>query len=94
MIQALNINSSLPANHIYRSKTVSSGQKPVTRYNLKADTVSFSSLALLRKPTMIEKAMKLINPGPTPGEIAARSLKFASQVASVISSIIALMLLL
>ena len=60
------------------------------KHNLRADTVSFTSLSIFKRKSFWERAIQLFNPKPTPGEIAINVFKYIAQGMSVIGSGIAI----
>lgn len=72
----------------------------LSKYNLQADTVTFTSLNLLAKKTllqklfgkktMLDKVVAYFKPETTMLEVAEVALKYTSQVASLIGSAIAI----
>jgi hypothetical protein len=79
---------------ILKSQKAISAPKTLSKYNLPSDTVSFSSVSLFKSKSIIEKAISIIKREPTMGQLAQQTLKVAAQIAAIISSVVAVVLLL
>ncbi|MEW5819903.1 MAG: hypothetical protein AB1782_06900 [Cyanobacteriota bacterium] len=84
-VNTFNYNVGLVNNQPLKKETTL-----LPKYNLKADTVSFTSMSLFRQKTLLEKVIAFIKPKPSPEQIVRTTLQYASQVASLIGSAIAI----
>ncbi len=86
----LKVNSISYNPSLLNVKTNNAVKPLLPKYNLNSDTVSFSSLAIFKKKSFWQKALQLLNPKPTPGEIAVNMVKYFAQGLSIIGSSIAI----